>query len=266
MASSFQELWQRNRSLGIYLLGGGALFLIGETAIGFLYREDLESSQARIAALRREIQKPVASAENLAWLEAAHSKLQGGIEKTQALAEFRGTPAFAVAQGGASPENQYFDIVTRVRSTLLRRAHHQNIEIPDSLGLPAVSPTGEEEISRVLRGLELVVRACEAGISAEIDRVEELRIEPSRKQRNRETKASKGAEPNWEEIRIQMKVLGTGLALSRFVESASSGKNPLVMERAKITQLTKGNQVRGEFEFLALRLLGDSQEKGEERK
>ena len=260
MASDFTSLWQKDKPFWTFLGGGLALFLVGETAIGYLYRDDLEAARVQIRAERKELGKKRANRANLEAVEAVHRRLQEGIAAVEGKVQFQESPEFQLAEGAASPENQYFDIVTRIRERLVTRAHHNNIEVPDSLGLPAVSPTGKEEIRRTLRGLDLVQRAVGLAIDLEVDRVEEIRIEPEARAKRKEGEAGKGG-ASIDTVRVRMRIAGSGHALAGFLEATQTAGRPLLMERCKLSASSRGDWLVGDLEFLALRFPTEEEKK-----
>lgn len=256
MASSWNELWQKDKSFWVFLGGSLALFLIGETAIGYLYRDDLDSARVQISSEKKELKKPLATRKNLEVAEAMHKTLRDGIELMQAKAEFLESAEYQLAENGTSPENQYFDLVTRTRERVVRSAFQNNVEVPEGLGLPTVSPTGKEEIRRYLRGLDLTQRVILLAVQSRVLRVDEIRIEPQLRGRRSAGAQDVKEGPSTEEVRVKMKIVGKGRALAQFVELTQLLDRPVLLEKANLKASSKGDLMVGEFEFLALKFLG----------
>lgn len=258
MAANFNDLWQQNKPFWVFLGGSLALFLIGESAIGMLYGEDLDSARVQIRNEQKELRKVKATKANLESAETMNNKLKDGIHNMQSKAEFVASAEYQLVEGGASPENQYFDLVTKTREKVVREALHNNMEVPESLGLPTVSPTGKEEITRYLRGLDLTQRAILLAVQNDVDRIDTIQIEPQvrgkRSAAAQDASAKEG--PSIEEVRVKMKLIGRGRSLARFLEATQTLERPLMLERAKLTAASKGDVMVGELEFLALRFLG----------
>lgn len=251
------DFFGKNKTFCLVTAGGLAALLVGEAAIGMFYGNELDAARAQIRTETKELKKELANKENLDTVQAALEKLTKGVGQIEGRTQFDGAKEFELVDGGVSPENQYFDIVTRTREKLVSRAHHANIDMPESLGLPALSPTNKEEIARYLRGLDLVQRALQMAIDSRIVRVDDLRIEPDSRTRRKVEKDGKAA-PMTEEVRVKMKLLGSGAALTAFFQATQSGAKPFLLERAKIGAASKGELLSGEFEFLVLRFLGET--------
>lgn len=249
------EFFGKNKAFCLVIGGGLAGLLLGEALIGMVYGGELEAAQAQIRAASKELKKKdVANADNLATVKAALEKLQKGVAQIEGRTQFDGAKEFELVDGGVSPENQYFDIVTRTRERLVSRAHHANVDLPESLGLPALSPTNKEEIARYLRGLDLVQRAVTLAVEHRVTRIEDLRIEPESRTKKKDGKAG----PMTEEVRVRMKVMGSGAAITAFFQATQAGAKPFLLERAKVAAAPKGGLLSGEFDFLVLRFLGEA--------
>lgn len=251
------DFFGKNKTLCLVLGGGLVALLVGEAAIGMLYRDDLDAALAQIRNEKKELKKELANADNLEKVRTALEKLKTGVAQIETRTQFDGTKDFELVDGGVSPENQYFDIVTRTRERLVSRAHHANIDLPESLGLPALSPTNKEEIARYLRGLDLVQRAVGFAIDAGVVRIEDLRIEPESRTKRREDKDGKRGAMT-EQVRVKMKLTGTGAAITAFYQATQSGAKPVLLDRTKIAAASKGDLLTGDFDFLVLRFLGEA--------
>lgn len=249
------DFFGKNKAFCLVVGGGFAALLVGEAAINMFYGSELESARAQIRVETRELKKEMPNAANLETVQTALDKLKKGVAQIEGRTQFDGSKEFELADGGVIPENQYFDIVTRTRERLVSRAHHANVDLPESLGLPALSPTNKEEISRYLRGLDLVQRAVTLAIEQRIVRIDDLRIEPDSRTKRKE-KDGKG--PMTEEVRVKMKILGSGAAIASFYQATQNGAKPFLLERAKIAAAPKGDLLTGDFDFLVLRFLGET--------
>ena len=248
MTSDLKQLWQKNREVGIFLLANALIFLVAQILIGIGYGEDYERARVRMDRLRRELEKPMAIDSNLNSVEKTHVSLKHQLGSLVGRSQFVVRPEFQLSNEGFSAENQYFDRITRTREDLLRRAFHLHVEIPDTLGLPSVSPTGKEELSRYLRGLDLVHRLIHASMDFGVVQVEDIRIEPLRANSSRQG-------PLLEEVRVSLRILAPGRALHSWIEWTQAVEQSLPMIRAKLSPSRQEDLILGEFEFLAIQFL-----------
>jgi hypothetical protein len=172
---NLDTMWQLHRRFIIGVAIGLVVFLLGMAMIGNTAGKDLKRSNAAIGKYKRSLNSPVYSQAQVSEL---NTRLREMEERTQRLAKSVLPPLRAeyASTVGQSPTQHYIELTGRLRTDLLGWALRQNVEIDQSLGLPAQSPTQPQLISRVLAGLDLVERVCRLAVQAGADEVADIQI------------------------------------------------------------------------------------------
>jgi hypothetical protein len=145
-----------------------------------------------------------------------------------------------------------------VRDELLTLAGRNNLRLPDDLGLPALSPTREEEIARYLEALDLVDRAARAAMAAGLQRIDkvEIRLDPKL--------ATRQGVGEIERTRVEITAAGAPGPIVRFLSAtqepaATGGWKPLIVEKADVlTSRGKPDEATLQATFVVARLQGGS--------
>lgn len=168
--------WQENRRFLLAVGAGLVAFLIGRLAIASFVGDDLQAARRDLRAAQQALAEPMFQQTDLAAAREQNESLRAAVDALRAAGDFEPRPEFALRPDGGSPSNQYFGAVARVREELVPLAARSGLAIPGELGLPALAPTREAEITRYLEALDVidgVVRLC---IEAGCRRVDEIRI------------------------------------------------------------------------------------------
>lgn len=231
----FNGFWQENRRFVLALAGSAAAFAIGLVALRALLGDELaqkrtskaqlEASLARSSLYSRADQEQ-AQADRDA-LAAAVATLEGAVGY-EARAAFRLDPKAGPAAG------QYHAAVAAAQAELLPLASRANLVLDRALGLPALSPTREDEIERYLQALDAVDRIVRAAVSCELARVDqlEIRLDPAL--------YSRAGADRIERTQVRATLVGPGDAVARFLRRtqdpslSANGKQGLLIEETEV--------------------------------
>jgi hypothetical protein len=201
--------WQENKRFVLYVGAGVVLFFIGFVLESSIYGDDLTSTRAEIARLKRQLSEAPYDSEDLAQVERENAALRAAVERLSDEARFRPWPEFVIDPGAGPAANQYLRTQARVREELEQRANRAGLELDRSLGLPELSPTVEAEIVRYLEALDLVESVADLAIRARVDRIDriQVKLDPG-------LSARTGLGPI-ERTRVSFTMTGDALALAR---------------------------------------------------
>ncbi len=256
------DYWQENKRFVMTVASGGLLFVVGWLVVGSIFREGIDRKKREIAQRRADLAKPVFGSEELADAREENERLREAVERLssatafQSLQEFRLDPSDPAA-GSAS--NQYLRALSRVREDLIPRAKRANLELDSALGMPALSPTREDEIVRYLEALDLVSSVIDLAIASQVKRVERIQIHLDPRLNSREGVGE------IERTRISFTFSGGSLALERMLartQRPTDGRILHVDSAEMVPARGKEDEVRLEVTFALPRLIG-TQEKGE---
>ncbi|MFT5284657.1 MAG: hypothetical protein ACI8TQ_000814 [Planctomycetota bacterium] len=207
------DIWQENKRFICGVVGGALLFVIGLFVIQSMFGDELSSARRSKSRLERQLSearydttsRDLARRENENMVEA-FSEL-GEIVSYAARSDFR------VTEAGGRPVNQYHRTVAKVREDLLSKAGRANLYLDSDLGLPDLSPAGDDEIERYLEALDSIARSVQWAIDAGVDRIDDVRIrlDPSLNSR-------KGTNAV-ERTRVEFELAGTGASLTAFLRA-----------------------------------------------
>ncbi len=167
--------WQENKRFISAVGVGLVLFFIAWALIDGSLGGDLRAGRARLARVQRDLKKPLFNSTEQKLAADENEALRSAVEVLAAVVEFTPRPGFAL-ELGASPSSQYFAVVSDVRDDLDTRAGRAGLSIPSDLGLPALSPTREQEIARFLEGLDVVDATVQLAIEVGAERIDRIRI------------------------------------------------------------------------------------------
>lgn len=230
--------WQENRRFVLGLAIGIACAAGGWIAIDAAWGQDLArlrgqqiqlQSQMSRAALYTRADQDQAQADKAA-LESAVSKLAEAVH-------FQTRPAYRVDPAAGSVANQYHAIVAATQAELMPLASRANLTLDRALGLPALSPTREDEIERYLQGLDAVDRIVRAAVACELARIDllEIKLDPALYTRA-------GTNPI-ERTQVRVNATGTGQAIARFLRrtqdpgAVAGTTQALLIDEAEVLQV-----------------------------
>ncbi|MFN0007714.1 MAG: hypothetical protein ACKVXR_07385 [Planctomycetota bacterium] len=253
--------WQENKRSVVATAGGIVVFVVGSMLVDRYFRDELRAqTRAADSAAAKLRAEPMFGASDRDKAEKENEGLTAAVSVLSEATAFEARPAFQLDPKAGAPTNQYFAAVSRVRDELLTLAGRNNLRLPDDLGLPALSPTREEEIARYLEALDLVDRVARTAMAAGVQRIDkvEIRLDPKL--------ATRQGVGELERTRVEITAAGAPAPLVRFLsatQAASSdpagGWKPLILEKADVlTSRGKADEATLQATFLVARLQGGS--------
>lgn len=245
------EYWQENKRF-VTTVGVGLLaFLIGVVLIDSLYAADLEDAQRSRSELIRKRGQPRFSRAERADAERENEELLAALGTLREAVEFEVRPRYRrdPAQGSAS--SQYLRVAADVRDELLPLANRSRMALVGTLGLPELSPTGEDEIVRYLEALDLIDRVVRMAVATGVARVDQIRI-------SLDPAVYKRGEPvAVERTRVEFQMNGPSLPLLRFLERSQDPEagGPLaVLELELSSSSTQTDEARLDLTLVVPRI------------
>jgi len=227
---TFDEFWQENRRfLGVVALGV-LVFLVAQVVIGRTWGDELAAERRARGDLERALRGPLFTRADSDLVEAENDRLVAAWEELVERVAFRPRPAYTLAADAGAPTSQYHRTVARTRDELLRLAGRGNLHVEETLGLPELSPTREDEIERYLEALDVVDRAVRLALATGVGRVEDVRIELDPRL------DSRGGVGAVERTRVELRLVGNGAALGRFLAETQRGERPLVVDSLELVR------------------------------
>ena len=203
------DFWQENKRFVMTVAGGVLVFFTGVVLINNLFGSELAAQEARKIQFNNTLAGGLIPQADLDLLRAENQKLVAAHDALAKATVFEPRAAFAPNAG--SMANRYFEVVAATRDELLPAAGRVGIPLPEDLGLPALAPTKDEQITRYLEGLDVIDRTLRLGFEAGIGRVEgiDIKLDPR----------LLGGKPleGLEKTMITFKLRGTALSLTRLV-------------------------------------------------
>lgn len=172
---NLDTLWQLHKRFLIGVAAGLVVFLIGLAIIGKTAGSTLQSAESTIGRHKRALASPAYDRNQVAALRQRLTDAATRIEDLAAdtLPPLRDEYDLA---GKQSATQHYITQTNALRNDLIPWALRQDVEIDESLGLPAQSPTQEQTIARVLRGLDVVERVSRLAVQTGAEAVQNIEI------------------------------------------------------------------------------------------
>ena len=238
---NLDTIWQLHRRF----LTGTAIalfvFLIGLAMIGNTAGKDLKRYNLTAGKHKRTLNTPAYSRAQVGDLRARLSEME---QRTDALANESLPPLRQkfIPAAGQSPTQHYIELTGTLRSELVTESLLNNVDIDDSLGLPAQSPTQPQMIARILRGLDVVDRVVNLAVRTGAIAVEDIQI-ASRIPKKRRA----GAPSKLDMTPVTMEIVFADVSPKTFltaVMEASDGLGPLGLIRMDLMPQDKRKKLR----------------------
>jgi hypothetical protein len=239
------DLWAQHKKFILAVAGALLLLLIGRGVLhGKFPAEEVHADATKIeSALGRteEIPDSVVRA-----MEGEVNELRARYAELAKSMRFGVGDEFKLPPNESNPRSFFFKRVKEMQRALVDAAEHQDIRVPEALGLKDRTPTDPEEIRRTLVALEVIQTVIVESIGAGVRRVESIRIEDEQRGRVKATGFLK-------ELHVDFEIVGGERALRTMVagliDGAAAGRSPyLAVDKARL------HPVKGEEGMLALRL------------
>ncbi|MFN0243873.1 MAG: hypothetical protein ACKVWV_13375 [Planctomycetota bacterium] len=255
MSQSLGDAWQENKRFVAGVAVAVGVFLIGLVLIGHFFGSELVRARRVIDTTSRKLKsESMYAPDDLAAAQSDNEALKASLETLRRAVAFAPRARFVHDAAHGSASNHYFATVSGVREELLTLAGRANLRLADDLGLPALSPTREEEIARYLEGLDVVDRAVRMAIESGVQRIDriEIKLDPALN--------SKQGVGEVESTRVEIALSGAPGPIVEFLrlsQAAPGGAalGPLLVEKALVTPTrSKVDEATLEITFVAARL------------
>jgi hypothetical protein len=249
---SLDTLWQLHRRFIVGSAIGLIAFLIGMAMIGSTVGKDLKRYEGLVSKHKRSLNTPAYSTSQVNELRTRLNQMKA---QTDSLASAALPPLRTnyVPAPGQSATQHYIELTGQMRGELIGWALRQNVDVDDSLGLPAQSPTQPQMIARILRGLDVVERVVRLAVQAGADGITDIQI-ASRIPKKRRNKGG----TRLDMTPVTMEVVFAGQSPKNFMKAvmdSADGLGPLGLVRMELmptNQRKKQRRVILEFAAGAL--------------
>ncbi len=196
---NFDAFWQTHRRFLTGCAVGVLVFLVGRAIIGRTAGSDVARHERSIRSSTQDLGGFHVSAGEVSAAATRLSELEDRAAELARLALPPGPVALrALEQGegaaeagltgflpapGQSPSQHYIEFTGSRRQELIGLALLHDVDLDESLGLPAESPTQPALIEKTLRGFFVVDRVVRLAVEAGAREVEDIAIEHRRRSR-----------------------------------------------------------------------------------
>jgi hypothetical protein len=201
------DFWAQHKDFVLKILAGFGVFLVALIARGIAFGDELEEASRDNKKLNSEIKAmKIATASEIRGLESARDKLKSNAETISAQVAWVGTPeelesklierslsylrpnredpqrlpaAVRLAQDAirANLNGGFGELRGAIEDELVNEASEKNIRIERDLGFAQITELEPDELEKYLLQLELTTRVVRYCIDAEVDAIEEIRVE-----------------------------------------------------------------------------------------
>lgn len=218
---NLDAIWQRNRRFILGFAGG---------TIGFFLLLWIFTSGAngRQESARRAISRSALDLRGEMYTDAQEREAQRRLEDLRTLNRDLGAralplwrPEFRIPPGKA-PAQHYIELSGALRQDLIAWALRNNCEVDETLGLPPVSPTQQQAVERVLRGLDVAERVIRIAVQYRASSVEKMSVA----ERSRHAGNSRGAVLDLAPVQLEVVFAGESVApfLRALLEEGEQGR------------------------------------------
>lgn len=228
---NFDAFWQTHRRFILGFFGGVVVFFILLAITGGGPEDKFKRSKSSIASTKRKMNANNMYGsgavreleERLAALQTRNNDLG-----RQTLPPFR--ERFRIPSGTPASQH-YIGLTGELRDELVGWALRSNCDVDDSLGLPPVSPSQPQQISRILHGLDVVDRVVHIAVESGAGEVDKIRIAEKARRRKGRNSSSLDVTPVTMEV-VFHRVSATPF-LRRIAAEQSNG-NPLGLQALEV--------------------------------
>ena len=172
--------WQENKRFVTTVVLGAIVFFAAYLIVGGRYEGAISSKRGELSRLQGDLRKSHYTSSDLDDAEAENEGLKQAVVTLAGRTDFEPRPTFGIdrAPGAASAGSQYLRALTEVRDTLIPRANRANMKLDPGLGMPALSPTRDDQIERYLEALDVVDTVANLAIQCGVSRIERIAVRP----------------------------------------------------------------------------------------
>lgn len=239
---SFEEIWQENKGYILALFGGFIVFLTAYLIIDSSFESEITRNVAAKGRHERNAKRARIPRGRTAELDRELVRLEEELVLLEGELEYEPREGFTLSGVSEAPDIHFNRVIQGMLSDIVEPAASIDLRIPTDLGLAGRTPKSRVEYEWYLNGLDLVKRACEAGIGVAVDPYGNTRIESiepikiaSPKKKKREKRRE--AEPYVKELRVELSVRGRPGAIDGLVRALMEPGSRLGIESARVSSL-----------------------------
>jgi hypothetical protein len=172
---NLDTLWQQHRRFLTGILIGLILFFIGKAIIKSTVLTDYKRAETKVKAMKIKLRGSSYTAAQVLHLEKHLAELK---DRSNALAAVTLAPlrsSFSPAPS-QSPGQHYIQWTGQLRDDLIAFALRNNVDVEDSLGIPAQQPAQVNQMERVMRGLDVIDRVVRMAVLAGASQIDDIEI------------------------------------------------------------------------------------------
>jgi len=172
---NLDTFWQQHRRFLTGIMVGHILFFIGKIIIKKTVLADYQRAATQVKSLNTKLRGSSYSNAQVQELEEHLAELENRGDELAAvtLAPLRSSFSPSLGQ---SPGQHYIQWTGQLRDDLIAFALRNNVDVEDTLGIPAQQPTQVDQMERVMRGLDVIDRVVRMAVLAGASQVEDIEI------------------------------------------------------------------------------------------
>jgi len=247
------DYWQENKRFLTIVAGGLLVFVIGEMVVGSAFGDDLKAQQRSVRKSTGDLRKEMFKRDDLATARLENESLRAAVDQLSQAVAFQPRPEFVLDARRGSASSQFFNVVARTREGLLTLAGRNNLRTPDSVGLPALSPTQDDDIARHLEALDLIDRVVRMAVEVGVERIDriDIKLDPAL--------GSRQGVRFIERTRVEFAISGAAVPIERLLlatQAQEQGQQLLIHALDMLPSKAKPDEARLELTFAIARLSG----------
>jgi hypothetical protein len=220
------ELFEENKKFILGVAGAAVVFFIADRIVS----DDAEATTRKADAIVRDLQResyPVAAdTQKAARLK---KELEARLAESTKRLAYAPDEGFDVAPSARDADLQYNALFRRVREEVVDGAAAYDIDVDPTLGLPEVSPSQPDEISRYANALDVVRRVSLLAIDAGVRSIGPITVSKGSIGRFR------SSESFLEELEITVRITGGMSSVGEVVEALSRPDSLVPIQSATLS-------------------------------
>jgi hypothetical protein len=172
------DYWQENKRFVSTVAAGAVVFLIAYLVVGGRYEGQIGAQRGERVRLQGKLRDAHYTQADYGEAEDENDALVRAVDRLSAAVAFRPREAFHVDRSAGAPSagSQYLRAMNDVSAALIPRAKRANMQVDEGLGMPALSPTREDDIERYLEALDVIDTTLNLAIDCGVQRVDDVAV------------------------------------------------------------------------------------------
>lgn len=246
------DFWQENKRFMTIVAGGLVVFVVAEMVIASAFGDELRAQERSVRSSTTKLGQTMYQPADLSVARQQNEELRAATVALGQAVAFRARPEFVVDPERGSASSQFFNIVARTRDELLTLAGRNNLRTPDSVGLPALSPTQDDDIARHLEALDVIDRVVRLAVDEGVERIDriDIKLDPGL--------GTRQGVRSIERTRVEFAISGAAEPIERLLlaTQAQEDQQLLVQSLEMLPSKQKPDEARLELTLAIARLSG----------